>query len=247
MTDKSTSQLPAADVLTGAEILLITQDGESRQVPLTDVIAYLLGGGVTINWGGINGTLGNQTDLASVLNDKSNIGHTHAIANITGLQSALNGKAPTAHEHVTADVAGLDVALADKADADHTHAISQVTGLTAALAGKAGAVHQHVMADILDFDGGQIKVGDIYLTTIDHADAAAVATHLGYGTWARVQEGHALATHIDADTSMPGAPGELFDMGNTFGSYTSNAGNAGDPSNIVPMKYVTIGAWVRMT
>lgn len=28
-----------------------------------------------------------------------------------------------------------------------------------------------------------IKVGDIYLTTINHANAAAVAAHHGYGTW----------------------------------------------------------------
>jgi len=36
------------------------------------------------------------------------------------------------------------------------------------------------------------KVGDLYTTTISHANAAAVATHHGYGTWARYAEGRTL-------------------------------------------------------
>ena len=37
-----------------------------------------------------------------------------------------------------------------------------------------------------------IKVGDIYITTINHANAAAVAAHHSYGTWERTGEG----THL---------------------------------------------------
>lgn len=38
----------------------------------------------------------------------------------------------------------------------------------------------------------QYSIGDIYVTTTHHASAAAVATALGYGTWARYGEGRAL-------------------------------------------------------
>lgn len=37
-----------------------------------------------------------------------------------------------------------------------------------------------------------IKVGDTYTTTIDHANAAAVKAHHGYGTWTRFAEGRTL-------------------------------------------------------
>lgn len=37
-----------------------------------------------------------------------------------------------------------------------------------------------------------IKVGDVYVTTLDHANAAAVAKHHGYGVWERTAEGRAL-------------------------------------------------------
>lgn len=36
------------------------------------------------------------------------------------------------------------------------------------------------------------RVGDIYTTTIAHANAAAVAAHHGYGTWGRYAEGRTL-------------------------------------------------------
>ena len=44
------------------------------------------------------------------------------------------------------------------------------------------------------------KVGDVYVTTIDHADAAAVKAHHGYGTWVRYAEGQLLlgiGSHTD--------------------------------------------------
>lgn len=37
-----------------------------------------------------------------------------------------------------------------------------------------------------------IKIGDTYTTTIDHANAAAVKAHHGYGTWERFAEGRTL-------------------------------------------------------
>lgn len=58
-----------------------------------------------------------------------------------------------------------------------------------------------------------IKVGDTYTTTINHANAAAVATHHGYGTWGRFAEGRTLVGFSDnaADAT------EYKTMGNEFG------------------------------
>ena len=46
-------------------------------------------GGGSVSWGGIGGTLSNQTDLQSALNVKSNTGHTHVEADITDLGAYL--------------------------------------------------------------------------------------------------------------------------------------------------------------
>lgn len=51
------------------------------------------------NWTTI-GYLANETQLAN----KTDIGHTHAIANVTGLQTALDGKASTSHTHAASDI-----------------------------------------------------------------------------------------------------------------------------------------------
>ncbi|WP_186473975.1 phage tail protein [Psychrobacter sp. KCTC 72983] len=58
-----------------------------------------------------------------------------------------------------------------------------------------------------------IKVGDIYTTTIDHADAAAVALHHGYGDWERYAEGRTL---VGLSTSADD-PDSYKTIGNEFG------------------------------
>lgn len=61
-----------------------------------------------------------------------------------------------------------------------------------------------------------IKVGDIFHTTTHFANSAAVAAHLGYGTWARVCEGK---TPVGYST-QPSDPAWTKTMGATFGEYT---------------------------
>lgn len=58
-----------------------------------------------------------------------------------------------------------------------------------------------------------IKVGDIYTTTISHTNAAAVATHHGYGTWERYAEGRALVGF----STKAADPVDYKTMGNEFG------------------------------
>ena len=60
------------------------------------------------------------------------------------------------------------------------------------------------------------KVGDVYMTTIAHADAAAVKAHHGYGTWTRYAEGRAPVGFSDNASDIA----EYKTMGNTFGDNT---------------------------
>ena len=60
------------------------------------------------------------------------------------------------------------------------------------------------------------KVGDIYTTSVAHANAAAVATHHGYGTWEKFAEGRTLVGHSAKSTDIA----EYKTMGNEFGENT---------------------------
>lgn len=52
---------------------------------LNDVNSFVYsGGGVTVNWGGILGTLSNQTDLVAALAGKADTVHTQSFSTITG-------------------------------------------------------------------------------------------------------------------------------------------------------------------
>jgi hypothetical protein len=69
--------------------------GASRfaRMTLADFRTQLnLSGGGSSSWGGIGGTLSNQTDLQAALDGKSNLAHVHVLADVTGLTAALAGK-----------------------------------------------------------------------------------------------------------------------------------------------------------
>lgn len=232
--DKSASQLLAekpANPLTGAEILVVTQDGESRGVPLSSIIAYLLSGDARIDWGNIIGTLDDQEDLASALGGKADTGHTHAIAQVTGLQAALNGRALTGHTHTTEQVDGLVGLLAGKADTGHTHTMAQVSGLVAALAGKAGTSHSHGVGAIAGLTDAIIDLlypigTGIYVSW----NETNPNTYLGRGTWERIAEGTYISgagTVEDAATGLD----VVFTAGTVSGEHSVTLGIENMPSH----------------
>lgn len=67
------------------------------------------------------------------------------------------------------------------------------------------------IAGLLDLQ--PYKKGDIYQTTINHLDAAAVAAHHGYGTWERFAEGRTL---VGLSTKADD-PSDYKTIGNEFG------------------------------
>ena len=89
------------------------------------------GGGGSVSWGAILGTLSDQQDLNTSLSGKANTQHTHTIENVTDLQTALDEKADET------EITDLETEIAGKAAAVHTHTISDVTNLQTALDAKA--------------------------------------------------------------------------------------------------------------
>lgn len=77
-----------------------------------------------------------------------------------------------------------------------------------------------------------IKVGDVYITTINHVDATAVSLHHGYGAWERTGEG----THLSfAGTS----DGVTLVGGAVSGSHTHTITMAQLPAEGVGMQFET--------
>lgn len=130
----------SASVSNGKLVITFNADAgkENISIPITDIFN-------ASNYYTTANTY-SKTEVNNLLADKSNTGHTHAIADVTNLQSTLNGKANATHTHAISGVTGLQAALDGKSSTSHTHAISGVTGLQAALDGKSNTNHTHKYA-----------------------------------------------------------------------------------------------------
>lgn len=62
-----------------------------------------------------------------------------------------------------------------------------------------------------------IKVGDLFITTLNFADSDAVATHKKYGIWEKFGDGHALVSCASADNDL--APDFMKTIGESDGEY----------------------------
>lgn len=84
-------------------------------------------------------TIGDVAGLQGVLDDKSDVGHTHTVSDVTGLQGDLDGKSDVGHTHGISDVTGLESALAGKASEDELHFHSN-KGLLDSLSDDSGSL-----------------------------------------------------------------------------------------------------------
>lgn len=71
------------------------------------------GSGSSVAWGGITGTLSNQTDLQSALSGKAASSHSHAQSDVTGLAATLATLAPLASPTFTGTPTAPSPAAAD--------------------------------------------------------------------------------------------------------------------------------------
>ena len=81
------------------------------------------------------------------------------------------------------------------------------------------------------------KVGDVYVTTISHTNAAAVRAHHGYGTWARFAEGRTLVCF----STKASDPADYKQMGNEFGANMHKLTIDEAPSHTHPVNFRTGG------
>ena len=140
----------------------------------------------TALWGGIAGTLSDQTDLQAALDLKSNVGHTHAAADII---SGTLADARVAQSNVTQHEAALAISwsqvgatpttlsgygITDAAPLVHTHAAGDVISGTFADARISEAsVTQHEAA--LSVSWSQLS-GQLYVPPAVSDDASATYT-----------------------------------------------------------------------
>ena len=117
-----------------------------------------------------NHVMADVTGLANMLQNKSDITHTHQYYNITGLDDKLT-EIETKLEEVVDDVA----------DSDHTHPISKIENLETTLSNKADKIHTHEPAEINGLStslatlDNQITVITRELATVDQRIANAKA------------------------------------------------------------------------
>jgi hypothetical protein len=110
---KTISGLPLAETLTGNELLPVVQDGNTVQSTVQQV-ADLVGN--TATWGDIQGTLSNQTDLQTALDNK------YSTSNPAGYitASALTGYAPLNSPTFTGTVGGITKSMVGLGNVDNT-------------------------------------------------------------------------------------------------------------------------------
>lgn len=95
-----------------------------------------------------------ETEMDTLLADKSNISHTHDTRYYT--ESEVDGflalKSDTSHNHDSRYylIADVDALLTTKAAVSHTHAIANVTSLQAALDDKSALGHTHTILSLSD-------------------------------------------------------------------------------------------------
>lgn len=108
------------------------------------------GDGSTPEWGGITGSLTDQTDLQDALDDKVDKVSGKGLSTedyTTAEKTKLTGIATSATKNAT------DADLRDRTTHTGSQPISSVTGLQTALNGKAASSHTHVQSDITDLTG----------------------------------------------------------------------------------------------
>lgn len=108
--------------------------------------------------GDVQITITDVPNLDSILNNKSDVSHTHPISAINGLQYSIDIKSDIGHSHLVQDVSGLSDRLNNKADLIHFHGIDSIIGLRPVLDDKASLNHTHTTNNITNFNSSVTSI-----------------------------------------------------------------------------------------
>lgn len=106
---------------------------------------------------------------------------------------------------------------------------------------KVGGQNPSVSADALLADPRfqQYKVGDVFATTNNYADGAAVRAALGYGTWTRYAQGRVIIGQTTAPVVDTAGNSRTFNLGEFGGEYKHKLTIAEMPSHSFNIDYTT--------
>lgn len=167
-TDKSGTALRFKTIVAGANVTL-----SAGADTLTINAAGGGGGGAT--WGAIIGTLSNQTDLQTALNNKANASHTHAASEITsGVFATARLGTGTANTSTFLRGDGSWSVVSGGTWGSITGTLSAQTDLQTALNGKADVSHTHAAGDITSgtFATARLGTGTANSSTFLRGDGA---------------------------------------------------------------------------
>lgn len=137
------------------------------------------GGGGSVAWGAITGTLSDQGDLNTALAGKANTSHTHAAADvISGVFATARLGTGTANSSTYLRGDGSWAVVSGGTWGSITGTLSSQTDLQTALNGKANTSHIHAAGDVVSGTFAAARLG---------AGVANSSTYLrGDGNWAAV-------------------------------------------------------------
>lgn len=133
------------------------------------------GGGGSVAWGAITGTLSDQGDLNTALAGKANTSHTHAASDVTsGVFATARLGTGTANSGTFLRGDGQWAATSGGAWGSITGALSNQTDLQAALNAKANTSHTHAAGDIVSgtFATARLGTGTANSSTFLRGDGA---------------------------------------------------------------------------
>lgn len=139
------------------------------------------GGSGGANWGEINGTLSDQTDLQSALDGKANASHTHAAGDVTSGTFAvarLGSGTPNSSTFLRGDGTWAALPAGTTAWGAITGTLSNQTDLQTALNGKANTSHSH--------DASAITSGTVNTARLGAGTANSGNFLRGDGSWSSV-------------------------------------------------------------
>jgi hypothetical protein len=130
------------------EELLYVNENHTIEVDGAEGGDFVIRGTPNITLSGVNTNLNTnyytKTATDTLLNGKSNVGHTHPISDITNLQTELNNRYTKTE---------TDTLLNNKSNVGHTHSISDITNLQTELDSKVSLTGNEDIGGIKTFSG----------------------------------------------------------------------------------------------